>query len=595
MNIIKKLMILILIFSLCIVSNVSYAALDTLVALIDSASGQLNVSGTLACTVGNGELMLTVTDSTSDENLILVDYTRTKLEEDGIVRFVFDTQQLPLDLATGEYIISVSGEDLSEPLIDTKQYNNPKTVLNAIKRLKQACEDTTKNKDQVLCNSFGIESINIGVTVEEFASISDSAEGVEAFAKIFRDNIDFGTIPDDNAAGTAISTYNEQVKTNISNVADMSKKVALFVSINDQNDSTTWLSTYYDELGFNDFIGNTPENMQDKTKVTFYVNKHKTNSGFVNKLKKATGVPDDGMIKKIIYEAALLTEIESGTASDVGDIFKNFESFFDGIEIEAFNSLKSGTQSIILGKIAGENYDTCALATIAFNDAISEYKNGNSGGGLSGGSSSGGSKGGGSGSSVAVSTASLPTNEEKTNTIFLDITKDMWAAESISYLSEHGIINGRPDGTFGPDDNVTRAELVTMVIKAMGIPLKNPKDSFVDVKSNEWYSSYLATGVDYGLIYGNDFGYFNPNDSISRQDICVILMRAIGEENITDLKINFFDANDISDYAKSAVAYWSSINVIKGKEDGLFYPKHSATRAETAAIIHRAMTLNNKK
>ena len=121
-------------------------------------------------------------------------------------------------------------------------------------------------------------------------------------------------------------------------------------------------------------------------------------------------------------------------------------------------------------------------------------------------------------------------------------------------------------------------------MEALGYDKVNKNLGFADTSDSAWYAPFLATALENRLITGiseKDFGIGKP---ITRQDICVIVMRALeGDEESTEA--SFEDYDEISDYAKNAVSYLSAFGVVNGFSDKTFRPKAYCTRAQAAKII----------
>ena len=209
--------------------------------------------------------------------------------------------------------------------------------------------------------------------------------------------------------------------------------------------------------------------------------------------------------------------------------------------------------------------------------------------------SSGGSGGGGGGGirgTVQVGNDIVNKINEgtikKDTPVFGDISGH-WASEYITALAEKGVVSGFEDNTFRPNALVTRAELVTMMLSALD---KKPEtgDSFNDVNESDWYAQYLAAAYRIGMIKGDSDGNFRPNDCITRQDAATIIYRALNlsDDGAAD-ETAFIDYNEISDYARAAVASMHKSGIISGMPDGSFAPLSCATRAEAAVMIMRAV------
>ena len=165
-----------------------------------------------------------------------------------------------------------------------------------------------------------------------------------------------------------------------------------------------------------------------------------------------------------------------------------------------------------------------------------------------------------------------------------------WAAEIIEKAEDYGLIQGYPDGTFGVEDEITRGQFVTVLCRMFGWEMVSPeKPSFSDCPPGEWYYSAVETALANGAI---DSGlYFRPDDDISRQDMAVMLVRALGYDNLAltqaSAELPFADVTENKGYI--ALAYeFGIINGVK-QADGslLFLPSHSSTRQEAAAMLVR--------
>ena len=98
-----------------------------------------------------------------------------------------------------------------------------------------------------------------------------------------------------------------------------------------------------------------------------------------------------------------------------------------------------------------------------------------------------------------------------------------WAKESIEALADKGVLNGKGDGKFAPNDSVTREEFVTMLIRATGIASEESEKSFTDVPSDAWFYNSVQTAAAKGIINGRENGSFGAGENITRQDMAVIV------------------------------------------------------------------------
>ncbi len=173
-----------------------------------------------------------------------------------------------------------------------------------------------------------------------------------------------------------------------------------------------------------------------------------------------------------------------------------------------------------------------------------------------------------------------------------------WAKEDVELLSDRGVVKGFNELIFGPERNITRAEFAVLMQKALNLPAAKGT-SFKDVRDNDWFSGGVGAVSEAGLVVGNPDGTFQPNRTITRQEIAVILARALSEYghsvNIAGDNLNgFSDRHAVSLWAKPHMAVAVEAELIKGKGEGKLAPLSNATRAEAAVMLKRLMLNLNK-
>jgi len=172
---------------------------------------------------------------------------------------------------------------------------------------------------------------------------------------------------------------------------------------------------------------------------------------------------------------------------------------------------------------------------------------------------------------------------------FSDLETVSWAKESIEALADKGIINGRGDGTFAPNDTVTRAEFCKMIAIAFDAVKADAACEFDDVSSDAWYYTYVASAKNAGFINGKTESDFAPLDTVSREEMVTIALRALGIE-ASDSSEKFADDDSISDYAKGAVYTLKQLGILNGVGDNMFAPKAEVTRAMAAKVVYALIT-----
>lgn len=170
--------------------------------------------------------------------------------------------------------------------------------------------------------------------------------------------------------------------------------------------------------------------------------------------------------------------------------------------------------------------------------------------------------------------------------------EDCWAEEAIVSLIGEGIITGYPDGTFKPEDPVTRAEFSKMVAKAFAVRAAG-EPTFSDIQDN-WAKAYIAALTEAGIVSGFPDGTFRPSKDISRAEMTQILIRAIdlGDkmDGLTQPESSFIDVTP--DYwAFRSIEIANTLGVIPVHFGVVFEPELPATRAETAYMIKSLIDL----
>ncbi|NLM43432.1 MAG: S-layer homology domain-containing protein [Clostridiales bacterium] len=234
---------------------------------------------------------------------------------------------------------------------------------------------------------------------------------------------------------------------------------------------------------------------------------------------------------------------------------------------------------------------------VTFEDSGGSGGSGGKGGGSGGGSS--GSVGGGSPSSGSSSgekpndTIVKPEeNQEPPMKTFSDIDNFPWAKEAIEEVATKGILQEATEDTFAPEINTTRGEFVGALIRALGLTAQSD-DNFIDVSADYPYYEDIKTAKALGIAKGVGDNRLEPNAFITRQDMMVLIEGALRiSGKLGDKKADltyldqFGDKDQISDYAREAVALMVELGFIKG--DGInINPKGNTTRAEAAVVLYR--------
>lgn len=174
---------------------------------------------------------------------------------------------------------------------------------------------------------------------------------------------------------------------------------------------------------------------------------------------------------------------------------------------------------------------------------------------------------------------------------FNDIQNYPWARKQIEVMASKGIINGTTTTTYSPQNNITRADFMMLLIKTLGLTAEIDSN-FADVKPTDYYYEAVGIAKKLGIATGTGDNRFNPRVQISRQDMMVLVERALKVAKkisttgtMSDLS-SFVDASQVSGYAVEGVATLIKEGIIQGSGN-MINPRGNATRAETAVIIYR--------
>lgn len=169
-----------------------------------------------------------------------------------------------------------------------------------------------------------------------------------------------------------------------------------------------------------------------------------------------------------------------------------------------------------------------------------------------------------------------------------------WGIEAIDSLYEQGIVKGDDRGRFNPGQNTKRADFILMLVRALDLNSAFT-DNFTDVKKNSYYYDAVGIAKVLGVAQGNG-DTFSPDRNITREDMMVIVVRALQASGIylddagEDYLSQYNDAGAVSGYAVKAVTSLTKAGLVQGSGNRI-NPKQMATRAEIAVILHRV--LNN--
>lgn len=188
---------------------------------------------------------------------------------------------------------------------------------------------------------------------------------------------------------------------------------------------------------------------------------------------------------------------------------------------------------------------------------------------------------------LSMSVTALAAVED---TGFSDVAADDWFVASAVYVRDNGIMNGTSATTFNPSGTTSRGQITAILYRAAGSPAVSGGSAFQDVADTAYYADAAVWASANGIVTGYADGTFGPNDPITRQQLAAILWRYAGSP-AAPVGADFADESAIASYASTAVDWARDTGVITGRDGNLFDPNGRATRAQAAVILHRYLEL----
>ena len=161
----------------------------------------------------------------------------------------------------------------------------------------------------------------------------------------------------------------------------------------------------------------------------------------------------------------------------------------------------------------------------------------------------------------------------------------IWYHEAVDYVLRNGLMGGYGNGTFGPNNNLSRAQFAQILFNKEGRPVVNYLLQYGDVATGAWYTEAVRWATSQGIVGGYGNGMFGPNDNITREQLAVMLWRYAGSPAATDKELHFTDADKASGYALEALRWAVENGVMIGKGNGQLAPQGLATRGQVAQML----------
>ncbi|MCM3718529.1 5'-nucleotidase C-terminal domain-containing protein [Fictibacillus phosphorivorans] len=174
---------------------------------------------------------------------------------------------------------------------------------------------------------------------------------------------------------------------------------------------------------------------------------------------------------------------------------------------------------------------------------------------------------------------------------FVDVKQSHWANKVIHELANEGLVAGIGGNKFGPELELTRAQFIVIVTRALDLPATEEETPFTDVPA--WAARDIANAYAAGLVKGTSETKLDPNKVLTREEMITMLVRAYEHHLGTKIQStetpNYKDMNQVSSWAKEVVSVAVEHGLINGKSATTLAPKDNTVRAEGAAVIHNLL------
>lgn len=168
---------------------------------------------------------------------------------------------------------------------------------------------------------------------------------------------------------------------------------------------------------------------------------------------------------------------------------------------------------------------------------------------------------------------------------FTDVHTGDWFYSDVKWAYGEKIVNGTTDNTFSPAQTATRAEIVTMLYRMAGSPYVSGSSGFTDVSTKDYYFDAVRWAKQKGVTQGVSATCFGPDEKMSREQLITMLYRMAGQPGSSQSLKNFSDSDQVASYAKSAMAWAVENGLIDGYEDGTLRPAKNVNRAEVCKLL----------
>ena len=538
----------------------------------DMVNGGLVVSGT----VESNKLGVPIVFIIEENNeIIWVEQIITNKIENGKSEFEFETFLIPGDKESTVYKITVSAQFIDETDVLEFSYAGIDKRFEILKKIAEY--DKSASVSGMRTDVIEVYFDELGIDRSLYNNLQ--RQGKDIIAKIVAENT--YECPSDYSSEANIKKINESLSKFVATYNE-AFAIACVTNIDNEQEFSDWVNTFGKAY---DFSADEITTNDDEAKMySQYFDKITKSAILINRIKQtAAQAKNFKELKNLIFDKVFLTYIEASNYTKTKEIVETFPEKFKAISA---GKKVTGVYMAVTGKYYETIKDFCdACNNTTVNQGTNSF--GVSAGSSGSSGSSGGGGGGGSKNSGVVINGDLNDSMQAVKNTFSDMGSYSWALEAVNYLYGKGIVSGKSKTEFAPGDSVTRAEFAKILVNAMSVEVAGYNNEFTDVFASEWYAPYVSAAAQKGIIMGSD-GKFMPNDKITRQDMALMIKRALnlGDEGF---EVVFEDSEKISGYAQKAVYAIYKKGIMKGAGDGFFNPLMNASRAEAAQTVYNML------
>lgn len=551
-----------ILFMMCLLAVGVSAQASEINFIQNLEEGTCTVSGLLEEARSNGFVTIEVVDTKnlddsakiiSGERISHISYIETA---DFLGNFTY-TFKLGEEAFSGEYLLRIGAAGLSKPITKNISYVNKSETDVLILKIQKVStgsgseEEITAAVDEIF--KLIDRKLNfLGVEDSDYTKLS-TAQKKNIAREILNNRTSITTISEAANRGYQVQVLDITSIAEIDNVLE--EKKSIFGIEN--------------EIMYSEYT-----KISDKTQF--------------NNIFSAYTLDLAESVKKAFNESVLVYLMDNSLPGKVTELFGTYNSVIP-FDLSTYNKTDKGQTAYSL---AGKSITSMSVLETLINEIYTEQTAPNNGGSPGGSGGSGGS-GGGFPGFISGSTASSVTgiSVPADNGMFSDLGSFTWAKEAIEGLAKDGIVSGVGNRQFAPDRNITREEFVKIIVNAFGFSTDTYVGcEFDDVDKNSWAYPYISKASELGIISGISHTQFGTGKNITREDMAVMVVRAMGIAGmeLTEVKdtVAFGDGEKISDYAKESVEALVGAGIINGFEDNTFRPQSAATRAQSAVMLY---------